>query len=231
MPTGSKHKASPGVYEQLYDAIQANGFADNLTQAERAQQSPDQLNQMKGLRLHAAASRGDAAACGRILAEGASTRHANFEGATALIMASREGHLDCVKILLPQSDPQQTCMKGWSALGWAAIEGHLPCIKALIPASNPSSLDNMGRTALALAIQAGKGAVVNLLLPVTDLTIKDRLHGDVAKQARLYEAHGAKFKAISATVQAAVKAVKSKKATPPKESAPVAKLKMKKSAS
>ena len=225
MPKGSKHKANQGVYEQFFDAIQANGFADDKTPAERAHQSPKQLAELMGLRLHAAASRGDAEACSRVLAEGASAGYANFEGATALMMAAREGHLKCVKVVLPHSDPQQKCLRGWSAMGWAALEGHIPCLKALLPTSNPSSLNYLGRTALAVAIQAGKVNVVELLLPVTDLAIKDGLFGDVAKMARQHASNGVKFKAISTMVQRAVKEFNKKPSSPaplgkPKPAAP-----------
>lgn len=210
MPKGSKYKANPGVYEQFFDAIQANGFADDKTPAERAHQSPKQLAELMGLRLHAAASRGDAAACSRVLAEGASAAHVNFEGANALMMAAREGHLACVKVLLPHSDPDQRCLRKLSAMDWAAMEGHIPCLKALIPSSNPSFQNSLGRTALGLAIQAGNASVVELLLPVTDLSLTDSLHGDFAKIARHHASNGEKFKAISATVQRAVKAFKFK---------------------
>ena len=88
------------------------------------------------------------------------------DGATALNLGSRNGHIDVVKLLLSVNANVEAADKyGATPLSWAAENGHVDVVKLLLNASaNIETTDNKyGRTPLSWAAAKGHVDVVKLL--------------------------------------------------------------------
>jgi ankyrin repeat protein len=70
-----------------------------------------------------------------LLDAGADVAKAATDGWTALIRASREGHVECVRALLAAgADVAQVDENGWTSLMAASMKGHVECVRALLEA-------------------------------------------------------------------------------------------------
>lgn len=109
-------------------------------------------------------------------------------GATALMLASINGHEECVKILLPHSDALAQDGGGFTALMAAAGNGLVDCVRLLLPWSDPLATNNSGYSALMCAADGGHEACVKLLLLKSNLLSKNK-RGDSASQVAWLSGH------------------------------------------
>jgi hypothetical protein len=100
----------------------------------------------------------------------------NNDGATALIMASQQGHFEVVRLLLARKgvEVNKTIARGLSALMLASYKGHVEVVRLLLahPDVKANRTLSDGRSALYLASQSGHGAIVSLV-------VAHRAHGQV----------------------------------------------------
>ncbi|KAF9925244.1 Glycerophosphocholine phosphodiesterase [Linnemannia zychae] len=95
------------------------------------------------------------------------------DGETALIIASKNGHVECVKLLIkgPYKGANLELREhfyGWTALHLAAIENHPDVVKVLLEAgANPDVLDFSSWTPHEHAVFAANNVCAALLRPVT----------------------------------------------------------------
>ena len=103
------------------------------------------------------------------------------EGETALLAATRQGHIAVVETLLrqPGIDVNKAGKKGDTALHVAAREGNLNIVRALLacPEIRVNQVAEDGMTLLHNAIGRGLD-VLRELLSVRDLNINELFHGD-----------------------------------------------------
>ena len=87
------------------------------------------------------------------------------EGATALHIAAKNGHVECLRTLIEaKANVNLQDKKGKSALHAAAKNGHVECLRTLIDSgADPKILDSEGQTALDLATKFKKEDVVRFL--------------------------------------------------------------------
>ena len=95
-----------------------------------------------------------------LISKGADVNAKNNYGWTALMWASREGHLEVVKVLVESSkgglfsffkkgNINDKDNDGWTALIWASRKGHLEVVKYLVSkGADINATDNKGFTAL-----------------------------------------------------------------------------------
>ena len=95
-----------------------------------------------------------------LISKGADVNAKNNDGSTALMIASREGHLEVVKVLVESSkgglfsffkkgNINDKDNDGWTALIWASSKGHLEVVKYLVSkGADINATDNKGFTAL-----------------------------------------------------------------------------------
>ena len=93
----------------------------------------------------------------------------NAKGGTALILASRNGHIEVVRLLLAHQGADvnnTTTAGGATALMVAAQFGHAEVVRPLIarPRVDTYQTTADGRSALFSASQGGHGAIVSLLV-------------------------------------------------------------------
>jgi ankyrin repeat protein len=97
---------------------------------------------------------------------GANVNVASKEGATAVGLASQDGHDSVVRVLASLgADVNASCKRGWTPLMMmAARMGHVEVVAELLKAGAlPKARLPDGRTALALARSNGHKAIVALL--------------------------------------------------------------------
>ena len=89
-----------------------------------------------------------------------------IDGATALYMASQNGHYQCVDLLLQsKANLDVQTNEGRTALYIASQTGHHQCVDLLLHSkANPDIQSNEGATALCIASQNGHDQCVDLLL-------------------------------------------------------------------
>ena len=91
---------------------------------------------------------------------------ADSDGRTALMWASRAGHVEVVSLLLDAGpDKDSADNDGRTALMWASGAGRVEVVRLLLDAgADMEFADNAGRTALMTASRAGRVEIVRLLL-------------------------------------------------------------------
>jgi formylglycine-generating enzyme required for sulfatase activity len=117
--------------------------------------------------LRLAADKGQSEVVRLLLRRGAKVDVADSDGWTALMWASRGGHLAIVEALLASgADINRTIIdKGANALHLAAQNGHLPVVRALIArGAAVDAVEARGATPLHLAVNRGHPEVVQFLL-------------------------------------------------------------------
>lgn len=108
------------------------------------------------------------------------------DGFTALIRATRYGHLEVVKLLLKVSDKEVECKDtkyGQTALAWAAEWGHDPVVDLLLQTgADPKTTSHDGKTPLIWAAKKGNVGVVKQLLEACsqEIETKDTKYGKTA---------------------------------------------------
>lgn len=113
---------------------------------------------------------------------------ASYEGVTALLYASANGHTDVVKELLAsRATPSKTNTGGNSPLHWAALNGHLDVVKALLEARADGNLRNAAqKRPFDEAFSRHHGDVCEIIAPATDMS-KDYVETEADKK---FEAKG-----------------------------------------
>ncbi|MDP0589633.1 MAG: ankyrin repeat domain-containing protein [Candidatus Endonucleobacter bathymodioli] len=114
-----------------------------------------------------AAQDGNVESMKALLAIGASAKHSDPAGMTALCFAAQNGHLECVNLLLAANgtlvDIPDLFFR--TPLTYAAENGHVECLKALLAiGANVNSSDYYGKTALRFAAKNGHSKCLNVLL-------------------------------------------------------------------
>jgi ankyrin repeat protein len=114
-----------------------------------------------------------------------------FQGSTALILASHNGHLETVQALLAAgADTTARAQRGNTALILASDNGHLGVAQALLAAGADTAAQNQsGVTALILASDEGHQEVVQALLAAGAGTAAQSNHGNTALILASVEVH------------------------------------------
>jgi ankyrin repeat protein len=135
-----------------------------------------------------------------------------LDGATAVLVAARQGHLDCLRLLLDEGATinYQMPSNGTSALLLAAMHGRTSCLQLLIErGANINIRTTLGVTPLFIATQEGHEECVRILLdrgadakitgtiplgaissiPLTPLMVAIGAHGFGHPITKLLEAH------------------------------------------
>lgn len=149
----------------------ARGEADAVEKLLSAGIPVDATNEVNHTALKAAARNGQLEMMQLLIARGASVRHQNADGFTALHCAvgapayDQQFQADCVGLLLEHgAEPNTVDNEGATALMNAAWFGAELSVKALVKAgADPSIKDQKGRTARDLAEQRGHPAIVAML--------------------------------------------------------------------
>ena len=117
---------------------------------------------------------GDAAAVQALLANGAEVNAKDNNGASALILASRNGHRDVVQALLANgAEVNAKDNDGATALILASRNGHRDVVQALLAnGADVNAKDNNGATALILASRNGHHDVVALFVKGAEVNAK-----------------------------------------------------------
>ena len=109
--------------------------------------------------LHNAADNDNLEEVRRLIAQGADVNAEDDNGATALMVASAEGHSEIVSLLVSSdADVNATRSTGWTALASASTAGHGEIVNLLL--SNGADVNatfDEGWTALIQASQNGHG--------------------------------------------------------------------------
>ncbi|XP_042238641.1 ankyrin repeat and KH domain-containing protein 1-like [Homarus americanus] len=103
----------------------------------------------------------------QLLKYGAQVDHHNNLGWTALMWATRKGHLEVVKLMLAaKADPDKKNFEyGDTALGWASAEGNTDVVRELVAAGANLNLKNdNGISPLTLATKKNHPEVARILL-------------------------------------------------------------------
>ena len=105
-----------------------------------------------------AATSGDAAAIGRLVAKGASPNAKDKDGEPAVVAAAVPGHTEVVEALLRLGcDPNAPDEYGTTALMWAAMNRHLEVVRALVDAgADPNATSGLMRST-PLMVAASEG--------------------------------------------------------------------------
>lgn len=124
------------------------------------------LDSLGNTPLLLAAKYGYAKCVRELLAAGADTAQANFEGMTALHWAARNGYEPIVKLLFESGAKIETKDKnGWTPIHRAAYNGHTSVVRLLLDlGADIEVLDGSTWTALHRAASSGQADVVRLLI-------------------------------------------------------------------
>jgi hypothetical protein len=118
-----------------------------------------------------------------LLEAGADVAQATTDGCTALMAASRAGHVECVRMLVLEAgtDVAQAAADGWTALMYASLMGHVGCVHALLAAgANVAQAAADGMTALMVASEEGRLDCMRALLEAGANVMQLRIDGTCA---------------------------------------------------
>jgi len=109
---------------------------------------------------------GDTKIVEKLLNKGANVNAQNYNGNTALILASSNGRTEIVEMLLkhPKIDVNLNDASGYTALMWASNMGHTEIVVMLLEkGADVNANMELGWTALMMANQNGHTEIVNML--------------------------------------------------------------------
>ena len=143
---------------------------------------------------------GHAALVRSLLARGADVNEVTDIGWTALLLASRRGHIDVVEALLPAVAVDTPGMHGNTALMEASKKGHLAVVELLLAAGAVVGVRNVANdTALMFASEQGHADVARRLLAAgADVNARDSLN----RTALMFATYGTRVEVVQVLVAA-----------------------------
>ncbi len=128
---------------------------------------PKPLYGLQQQRLFISSQRGDPSVVKSMLAAGISPNvREHASGLSALMIASKQGHLAVMKVLIEAGAAiDATDQNRMTSLLWATKKGHAEAVKLLIAnGTDINAVDGSGASALTLAARGGNEAIVRLLI-------------------------------------------------------------------